>query len=211
MENNELRKIWKNSELDIERRSKEELELLLRSKTRQTLNKYISIISISVLISLVLIVLLIIASLNRQGDTLYIINNSILGLLTLISFVSGIVSWKKLQIDKFNSTLKSVLEEKVTILSKWLKTGLSKIYFISIPVLYILLVISIHVYFEYKGLIEVFKTDESLIGLIVAAPIGLFVSFYVVRKIRKFQMDNLFFMEDMLKRLSENDSVNTTS
>ena len=41
MENNELQKIWKNIDIEINQKSKDELNLLLTSKTRQTINKFL--------------------------------------------------------------------------------------------------------------------------------------------------------------------------
>jgi hypothetical protein len=93
--------------------------------------------------------------------------------------------------NKFNQPLKEWLEVRIILLSKWLTGKLSKLYIFLIPVLYALTVLSIHVYFENKTFIEVLKTEESIIGLIVGASIGLFISYYAARKIRKYQLHNL--------------------
>jgi hypothetical protein len=65
----------------------------------------------------------------------------------------------------------------------------------------VLIVLSIHVYFEHKLFLEVLKTEESLIALIVGAPIGIFVSYYAARKIRKYELSNLEFLEDLYGRV----------
>lgn len=62
--------------------------------------------------------------------------------------------------------------------------------------------LSIHVYFENKLFIEVIKTEESIIGLIVGVSIGLFVSYYVAGKIRKHHLINLEFLKNLYDRLS---------
>jgi hypothetical protein len=64
---------------------------------------------------------------------------------------------------------------------------------------------SIHVYFEKKSFLEVIKAEESIIGLLVATPIGLFVSFFTIWKIRKYQLNKLLFLKDLYCRLCQMD------
>lgn len=201
MENSELQRIWKTIDNEINPKSKDELNLLLKSKAKQTLNKFIVILSTSILTSVGLIIFLLITALKRQNDIIYLINNAVLGLLMIVSLISGVLSWYKLQNNKFSLPLKDWLSERISLLSKWLTGKFSKLCFFVIPILYVLLVLSIHVYFEYKSFIEVLNTEESVIGLIVGAPIGLFVSFFAVRKIRRYQLQNLNFLQDMYARL----------
>ncbi|WP_291860848.1 hypothetical protein [Marinilabilia sp.] len=201
MENIELQKIWKSIDNEINPKSKDELSLLLKSKAKQTLNKFIVILSTSILTSIGLIFFLLITSLKRQDDLIYLINNAILGLLVIVSLISGILSWYKIQNNKFSLPLKDWLSERISLLSKWLTGKFSKLYFIVIPLFYVLTVLSIHVYYENKLFIEVINTEESIIGLIIAAPIGLFVSFFAVRKIRRYQLSNLNFLKDLHRRL----------
>lgn len=138
---------------------------------------------------------------KSQDDLIYLINNATLGIITMVSLISGFLSWHKIQSNRFNLPLKYWLDERIKLLTGWLTGIFSKLYLFLIPVLYILTVLSIHVYFEHKPFIEVLNTGESVIGLLVAAPIGLFVSYYVVKKIRKYQEDNLEFLKDMYGRL----------
>jgi hypothetical protein len=202
MENDELQKIWKNVDSEINQKTKDELNLLLTSKTKQTLNKFLVIISISILVSLGLLIYLTITSLNRQNDLIYLTNNITLGMITITSLISGLWSWYKFQNNKYNQPLKNWLEIRINILTKWLTGKYSKLYLFIIPLLYVLIVLSIHVYFENKPFIDVLKTEESIIGLIVGAPIGLFVSYYAARKIRKIQLQNLEFLKDLYGSMS---------
>jgi len=202
MENNELQKIWKNVDAEINQKSKYELSLLLTSKAKQTINKFVVIISISILASLGLLIYLAITSLNRQEDWIYLINNLTLGVITFISLFSGLLSWYKLQNNKYNQPLRNWLEVRINMLSKWLTGRFSRVYIYLIPFLYILTVLSIHVYFENKLFIEVLKTEESIFGLIIATPIGLFVSYFTVKRIRSYQLHNLEFLKDLYSRLS---------
>lgn len=201
MENNELQKIWRTIDNEINQKTIDELNLLLTSKTKQTINKFLFIMGISILTSLGLLIFLVITSLNRQNDLIYIINNIALGLVTIISLISVLLSWYKIQNNKYNQPLKSWLESRINLLSKWLTGKFSKLYLFLIPLLYILTVLSIHVYFENKTFIDVLNTEESIIGFIVAAPIGLFVSYFGARKIRKYQLNNLEFLKDLYGRL----------
>jgi hypothetical protein len=201
MENNELQKIWKNVDIEINEKSKDELNLLLTSKAKQTINKFLFIISISTLICLGLLIYLTITSLNRQDDVIYIVNNIILGVVAMISLFSGLRSWNKLHNNKYHQPLKNWLEVRINLLSKWLTGSFSKLYILLVPFLCILTVLSIHVYFENKLFIEVLKNDESIIGLIVGTLMGLFISFYGAIKIRKHQLQNLEFLIDLHHRL----------
>ncbi len=202
MENNELQKIWKSVDSEINQKSKDELNLLLTSKAKQTISKFLSIIIISIIVCVGVIVWLIITSLNRQDDLIYLINNATLGIVTVIAFLSGIMSWYKLQNNKYNQPLKTWLEVRIKLLSKDFSGRFKNLYIFLLPSLYILTTLSIHVYFEYKPFVEVLKTEESIVGLIVGTPIGLFVGYYVVRKIRNYQLNNLEFLKDMHGRLS---------
>ena len=172
MENIELQNIWKTIDNEINPKSKDELSLLLKSKAKQTLNKFIVILSTSILTSVGLIIFLLITALKRQDDLIYLINNAVLGLLVIVSLISGVLSWYKIQNNKFSLPLKDWLSARISLLSKWLTGKFSKLYFFVIPILYVLTVLSIHVYYENKSFIEVLNTEESIIGLIVAAPIG---------------------------------------
>ncbi len=201
MENLELQKIWKTIDNEINPKSKDELNLLLKSKAKQTLNKFIVILSTSILTSVGLIIFLVMTTLKRQDDLIYIINNALLGLLVIVSLISGVLSWYKIQYNKFSLPLKDWLSARISLLSKWLTGKFSRLYFFVIPILYVLTVLSIHVYFENKSFIEVLNNEESVIGLIVGAPIGLFVSFFAVRKIRRYQLQNLNFLKDLYDRL----------
>ncbi len=201
MENNELQKIWKSVDSEINQKSKDELKLLLTSKTKQTINKFLAILSISIFVSLGLLIWLSYTSLNRQNDIIYLINNATLGFVTIISLVSALFSWRKLQNNKFNQPLKKWLELRISLLNKWLMGKFSNLYILIIPFIYGLTVLSIHVYFENRLFIDVLNTEESIIGLIVGTPLGLFVSYYAVRKIRKYQLHNLEFLKDLYDRL----------
>jgi hypothetical protein len=201
MENDELQKIWKNVATEINQKSKDELNLLLTSKARQTINRFLSITIISIIVCAGVLVFVTITSLNRKDDLIYLINNITLGIVTIVSLLSGLFSWYKIQNDRYNLPLKNWLEGRIDMLSKGLTGRFSRLYLFLIPFLYVLIVLSIHVYFEHKSFIEVLKTEESIIALAVGAPIGLFVSYFAARKIRRYELHNLGFLKDLQERL----------
>ena len=201
METNRLQNIWKNNDTKIKLKTINELNQSLAAKSRQTINKFLIFTVIDVIVCVGVIVFLIITALNRQGDTLYQANNAVLGLVTLISLVISLLSWKKLHNNKFNLPLKEWVEQNIRLLSKWLLGKYTKLYLIILPILLVMINISIHVYYEYKPFIEVMKNEESIYGLLIGFLIGLLVSYYAINKIRRYQLKNLEFLKGLYSHL----------
>jgi hypothetical protein len=201
MENNELQKIWKDSDRNIHQKSKDELNLLLGLITRNTINKFLFIIGGGILSGTGLLIFLTVTSLNRLDDPIYLINNITLGIISLLSIVSGLISWYKLQNKEPNQSLRNWLEVRINHLSKLVKGKFNKLYIVILPIIYVLTVLSIHVYFENKPFLEVLGAGESVMGLIIGTPIGLIISYFAVRKIRKHELTNLEFLKDLYSRL----------
>jgi len=201
METNEFQNIWKNIDSEINLKSKEELNLIFTTKTRKIINKFLFIFAIDIIVSVGLIVFLIITTLNRPGDIIYQVNNSLLCLFTIFSLFVSLLSLNKLQNNEFNIPLKDWLEQRITLLTRWLLGKYSKAYIVLIPILLIMINLSIHVYYEYKPFMEVMKDGESIYGLIIGYPIGLFISFYGIGKIRRYELKNLEYLKEMHERL----------
>ena len=202
METNELQNIWKNIDSEIGLKTTEELNQLLTIKTRKTINKFLFIFSIDVIVCVGLIVFLILTVLNRRSDIIYLINNSILCLVTLTALIISLLSINKLQNNKYNLSLKDWLEQRIELLSRWLLGKYSKFYIVLIPLLLVMINLSIHVYFEYRPFLEVMKNGESIYGLAIGFLIGLFVSYFVISKIRKYQIKNLEFLKGLYNHLN---------
>lgn len=201
METNELQNIWKNIDAEIKSKTVKELNQLLTVKTRKTINKFLFIIGLDFITCVGLIVFLVITTLNRQGDSIYQIINSILCAITLIALIISFYSYNILHNNKFNLPIKEWLEQRIKLLSKWLSGKYSKAYIVLIPILEALILLSIHVYYEHKPFTEVMKNGESIYGLIAGFAVGLFVAYYAVSKIRSYQLKNLEFLKELYDRL----------
>lgn len=204
MENTELQRIWKNIDSEIDLKTSGELNQLLNSKIRKTINKFFVILSIDIIVSAGLIVFLVVTALNRQDDIFYLINNTILCFITFSALIISLLSLNKLNRNQCNFSLKDWLEQRIKMLSGWLLGKYSKLYLVLIPLLLMMINISIHVYYEYKPLVEVMKSEESIVGLFVGFLIGLFVSYYAINKIRKYQIKNLEFLKELYAQLTSN-------
>jgi len=205
METNEFQNIWKNIDSEIMLKSKEELDQIFTVKSRKIINKFLLIFTIDLITCAGLIVFLIVTLLNRPGDLIYQIINSLLCLFTLFAFIASLFSYNKLQNNEFNIPLKEWLEQRITLLKRWLLGKYSKSYLILLPILVLMIMLSIHVYYEYKPFVEVMKNKGSIIGLLVGYPIGLLVAFYGINKIRKFELRNLEYLKELHQRLCNAD------
>jgi Na+/melibiose symporter-like transporter len=201
METDRLQNIWKNNDTRIKLKTINELNQSLAARSKQRLNKFRIFFVIDAFVCVGVIAFLIITALNRQGDPLYQANNAVLSLFTLISLVISLMSWNRLHNNKFNLPLKEWVEERIRLLSKWLLGKYSKLYVVLIPILLVMINISIHVYYENKPLAEVLKSEESVIGLILGFIIGVFVSFYAINKIRRYQIKNLGYLKEIHAQL----------
>lgn len=201
METNEFQNIWKNIDSEINLKTIGELDHSLRVKTRKTINKFLLIIGIDIIVCIGLIIFLIITSFNRQDDMPYLINNSTLCIITFISLIVSLLSWNKLQSNTHNLSLKDWLELRIKLLSGWLTGKYSTLYIVIIPLLLVMINLSIHVYYEHKPFIEVINNEESIFGLIFGFLIGLFVAWFAVNKIRRYQIKNLEFLKELHSQL----------
>jgi len=201
METNDLKNTWKTMEAGIEPKTKEELNQSLTAITRKTMNKFVWLVSADVIACMGFLAFLIITAFNRQNDSLYLINNSILAVITLVSGIASVMIWDKLNNNKSGIPLKTWLEQRIQLLSGWLYGKYSKAYMVLLPILLVLINLSIHVYYENKLMVEVMKDEESLFGLAFGSLIGMAVAFYLVAKIRKYQVTNLEYLKKLYGQL----------
>jgi len=205
-ENIELQKIWKNVNSEINHKTTDELKLLLMSKAKQALYKFVVINAISVFVCIGVLVWLIITSINRQHDLLFLINNAMLGVIVFLSLYHGLSVWYKLKNKKCDKSLKAWFEIRIGILSKWLTGTFTNIEFYLFPLLYILTFFSIQVYFSGLDFMELFESrkflSEDIWGIIIFTPIILALGFHFMIKTRKYYFQKLQFLKDLHRRLS---------
>jgi hypothetical protein len=200
MENNDFQNIWKTISPEIQFKSKEELNHMLAYKTRKVLNRYIYHFITSAVICLGFLVFLIVTMVNRWDDPLYRLNNLLLCAIILVGLISSIWSIVALGNNKLNLPLKEWLKYKIDILTKWIY---NKTAYFLIPILFVMTNLSIHVYYENKLFIDVVKTDESVIGLLMGFIIGLAVSYFVVVKIRRGHRFNLEKLKSLYNQIDD--------
>jgi hypothetical protein len=204
MENSDLQKIWKGVDSEISPKSKDELNRLLMAKANQTINKFLAIVIVSVSCCIGLIIWLILASVNRPDDTLFLINNVIIGIITICALAAGINNWIKLQDNRYDQPMKQWLEERIEHLSKNRKRPLARLYILLLPLLCIMITLSIHVYYEYMPFIEVLRAGESTAGLAAGITVGIITAFFVNMRLRKFTSANLEFLKELHRQISAN-------
>jgi hypothetical protein len=203
MENNDFKEIWRDIHSQIKLYSPVELKTLLNSKIDKTINSFLGISVAGIIVSCGFIIFLSITALNHRGDLIYQVNNMLLILITITSLISSILSLKALQKNKNNLPVKDWLEKRIDFLNKGLKGQSGKLYIFLIPVLMIMMTISIHVYYEYKPFMEVMKNEKSLYGMFFGFFVGLWVAFYAVRKIRKYQKQKLTYLKHLYAVLTD--------
>lgn len=205
MENDELQKIWRTVDSDINHRSGDELNLLLTSKAKQVFNEFLIINITAIPVCIGIVVWLIVSTAYRLDDRLYVANNILLGTIVLYALFFVIREWHRFQHNKMNKPVKDWIETEINLLSEWLIGKYRRINIYLIPVLYILTFLSIHVYFSDLYFIEVFRSDkflkEDMWGIIIFTPLLFAGLFYSLVKLRNYQMKKLQFLNDLHNRI----------
>jgi hypothetical protein len=192
---------WKKIDSDVKPKTKEEMEQILSHKLKSTVNKFAMLIIIDLVCSIGVIIFLIITSLNRLTDSYYLINNIVLGITVFVAMILSLLSLKKLNEGKLFPTLREQLEQRVSLLSKWLLGKYKWIYLVITPFILLLVLLSIHIYYERLPLVDVIQNEESFYGLIFGFVFGLAVAYFAIHRIRKYQLSNLMYLKDLLKSI----------
>lgn len=198
MKENNIQSAWQKIDSEMQPETNEELNNKLKLKSKKIMNKFLFSTGISGIISAGVIVFLVIATVNRWEDIYYRTINFVLGLIILFSFGSAINSFFFLLNAPKNIPLKQALTKRKEKISKWLSSKLP--YFI-LPVICMLLMLSIHVYFEQNHFAEVITTEESFFGLIIGLTIGLTVAWFAMKKIRKSQLSHLKHLDELFEEM----------
>ncbi|MFZ5942240.1 MAG: hypothetical protein ACOYXB_16865 [Bacteroidota bacterium] len=205
MENTELQQVWKSMGNKLPEYSKEELHILLGGKSKQTVNRFIVSMAISGTVSVGVVLYLIVTSLNRPDDRWLLLNNLVLGITTLIALTSAFWSVYRLGKGNFGASLREWLKERIDLLDRWLNGPSSMISWFIVPFLYVMLVLSIHVYGSGEPFAALLHNSESLYGLAFSMPVGIAVAYWAMAKIRRQYKKDLRFMKDLYLRICSED------
>jgi hypothetical protein len=201
MESDILRSAW-NEAVSLERHlPKEKLADMLDAKVRSVIRRFVVVTGISVLTSIVVLAFLVFAAISRKEDMLYGVNNALLAFITLGSLLSAVYSMVRLNGRENSISLKEYVEREVKLISGSLYGKHSRVYLIVIPVTFILLLFSINIYFGNRSMAEVLSSEEGISALMAGFVIGLPVSFFVYKRLRRYHIGNLEKLKDLQKQI----------
>jgi hypothetical protein len=201
MEIDILRTAW-NEAVPLERHlPKEKLADMLDAKVRSVIRRFVVVTGISVLTSIVVLAFLVFAAISRKEDMLYGVNNALLAFITLGSLLSAVYSMVRLNDRENSMSLKEYVEREVKLISGSLYGRYSRVYLIVIPVTFILLLFSINIYFGNRSMAEVLSSEEGISALMAGFVIGLPVSFFVYKRLRRYHIGNLEKLKDLQKQI----------
>lgn len=198
MKENNIQSAWQKINSELQPESTEELNNKLKRESKRIIKRFLLSAGVSGIISLGVIVFLIIATVNRWEDIYYRTINFALGLIILGSFTSAASSFIYLLNLPKNIPVKQAFTKRKEKITKWLSSKLP--YFI-LPVICMLLMLSIHVYFEQSHFLTVITSEESFFGLIAGLTVGLAVAYFVMKKIRESQQSHLKHLDELLEEM----------
>jgi membrane protein DedA with SNARE-associated domain len=201
MENDELKQLWSGAGVEALSMTKDELKSILGAKIQKSMNRFILITSVAALTSAGVLVFLLITGMERKSDPLYVINNLTLGILTITSLILSLVSWYRLGKADYSFSMSEMIRRKRDMISRSLYSPYRKVKVLVIPLLFVLTVMAINVFYSGMTYAEVLNSEESLAALIAGVVVGLPVSFYVERKLYKQQLSYLNELKDLYRQL----------
>lgn len=198
MENNDIRQIWKNVEADLGSLHRDELGKILAVKIHKVRTGFYLSTSINLLIMVSYFTFLVIALMNRWDDVYYRINNLLIGGFTLVALVSEGIMLRMLKKNNRDLSQKEWLERSIHYLRRELKQRIS---WYIVPVLAVLSMLSIHIYFSQERFTDIFMQPENLWGIALGLVIGLTVAYLFICRYRKAKRKKLRYLEGLLMAL----------
>ena len=200
MEDYELQTLWKSVDTNIHQKSKTELELLLRSKSKDVVNKFLAFTIRSIVASIICLLYLGCSAVARLDDTIFVLNNAFLWVLCMLALIARFRYWQLLSDDYHYQPLKDWLEFRIKILSYWPSSTYRSYYVI--PFLNASLGLSLIVFIHNMPFIEVLKSKPIMISFIPSYLFGLVICYVLLQRIaRKFNR-NLMFLKDLHRRIT---------
>ncbi len=201
MKDEELRSVWENIGTESDRFTGVELNNILNSKVKKVKGRFYTVLAISAAVSIIVIALLVKASVDRSSDTIYVLNNVLLGIITLISLISAVYSRYKLSSNSFAVSVKESIEKDIEMITRALYGKFRYVHWVVIPVIYVLVLLSINVYFDGRMFMEVLRSGEAVAALTAGLVTGLPVSYFVESRIRRYHKRNLKQLEVLYEKL----------
>lgn len=195
----DLRSIWIEIEGQITPRPESELREILLYKSRQIVKRFRWVVGIGTAICSAVLVFLVIASFSLRQDVLYLINNSLLVILLVAALIQNIRFFKDLnRKTKGRGNVCDILKEKALKIDKVIQQEKQ---ILLLPVISLLLLISINVYFSSGSFIRAFQDEENVWGLVFGFLAGFLVALYFTFKINRQHKKDLKVLRNYLHEL----------
>jgi magnesium-transporting ATPase (P-type) len=199
MKNEEIKDTWKTME-SIENYSKEELENILRKKTKRNTDAFLYPIILRMLIMPILIAILIISLVDRWEYEFYRYNNIALCGFFLFLLYSSVISFYRIQFVGPNLPLKNWLERWVKYKYKLEKSIFG---YLLLPFFLISIYLSVNLYQTDRSIMELINNTSNLIALLSALIVPLLALTAIVWMSKRKYSKSLQYLEDYYNQLMD--------
>ncbi len=199
MKNEEIKDTWKTME-SIENYSKEELENILRKKTKRKTDAFLYPIILRMLIMPILCSILIISLVERWEYEFYRYNNIALCGFFLFLLYSSVISFYRMQFVGPNLPLKNWLERWVKYKYKLEKSIFG---YLLLPFFLISVFLSVYLYRTDRSIMELINNTSNLLALLSALIVPLLALTAIVWMSKRKYSKRLQYLEDYYNQLMD--------
>jgi magnesium-transporting ATPase (P-type) len=199
MKNEEIKDTWKTME-SIENYSKEELENILRKKTKRKTDAFLYPIILRMLIMPILCTILILSLVERWEYEFYRYNNIALCGFFLFLLYSSVISFYRIQFVGPNLPLKNWLERWVKYKYKLEKSIFG---YLLLPFFLISVFLSVNLYQTDRSIMELINNTSNLIALLSALIVPLLALTAIVWMSKRKYSKSLQYLEDYYNQLMD--------
>ncbi len=199
MKNEEIKDTWKTMG-SIENYSKEELENILRKKTKRKTDAFLYPIILRMLIMPILCTILIITLVERWEYIFYRYNNIALCVFFLYLLYSTVISFYRIQFVGPNLPLKDWLERWVKY--KY-KLGKSIFGYLLLPFFLISVFLSVNLYQTERSIMELINNTSNLVEFLTSLIVPILALAAIVWMSRRKYNKSLQYLEDYYNQLTD--------
>jgi magnesium-transporting ATPase (P-type) len=199
MKNEEIKDTWKTME-SIENYSKEELENILRKKTKRKTDAFLYPVILRMLIMPILCTILILSLVERWEYEFYRYNNIALCGFFLFLLYSSVISFYRIQFVGPNLPLKNWLERWVKYKYKLEKSIFG---YLLLPFFLISVYLSVNLYQTDRSIMELINNTSNLIALLSALIVPLLALTAIVWMSKRKYSKSLQYLEDYYNQLMD--------